>query len=74
MKSTGLKAKKGGLIIAANDQSLPTKYYQANIIKTDQTQYVDSERKKQKQTKSIDPFVFSCPILASIEYKEKYVL
>ena len=33
MKNAGLKAETEGLIIEAQDQSLPTINYQANIIK-----------------------------------------
>ena len=50
LKSAGLKAETEKLLIAAEDQSLPTKDYQANIIKKmDQTQYIDYEYKKLNQ-------------------------
>ena len=35
-KATGLKAETEGFIIAAQDQSLPTRWYQHNILKKDE--------------------------------------
>ena len=69
MKSAKLKGETEGLIVAAQDQSLPTGNYQANIIKTDQTQHVHCANEK---IKSIDHLMSGCPIVTLIEYKEKY--
>ena len=59
------------LMIAAEDQRFPTRHYQANIIKMDQTQFVDCVNKK---TVSIDLLVSGCLNLTTIEYKKKALL
>ena len=41
-----LKSETEGLTRAAQDQSLTTRNYEANIIKMDPTQYIDCANKK----------------------------
>ena len=43
------KTEIEGLIIAAQNHSLLTRIYRANIIKTDQNQYEDGTKKKMNQ-------------------------
>ena len=62
LKSAGQKAKTERLITAAQDQDLPTSNNQANIIKMDQTKYVDCANKKLYQLNTVS----GCPILNRI--------
>ena len=71
LKRAGLKAETEGLIIAAQDLSLPTRNYQANIFlkNPDQTQYVDCVNKKNE---SIEHLMSNCCTLTAIEYEEMH--
>ena len=65
LASSGLKSETEGVIIAALDQSLPTRNFQANILETG----IDTKcRVCDKHTETIDHLVSGCPILASTEY------
>ena len=65
LKSSGLKAETEGFIIAAQDQSLRTKNYLANIMKTES----DPKCRFCKQhNETIDHLVSACPTLAKSEY------
>ena len=57
MKTAGGKEETERLIIAAQDQRLPTRNYRENI-KTDQTKYIEYVWIK---TESIDLFEFGWP-------------
>ena len=57
----GLKSETEGFIIAAQDQSLPTKTSQANILENG----ADAKcRACKKYTKTIHHLVSGCPVLA----------
>ena len=71
LKSTGLKMEAEGLIIAVKDLGLPTRNYQANIIKKLRSNPIC--RVCAQKTESIDHFVYGCPILTPIEYIERHV-
>ena len=62
---SGLKSETEGLIIAAQDQSLPTTNFQANTLE-------NGANSKcwvcDKHTETIDHLVSACPILALTEY------
>ena len=65
LKSSNLKAETEGFIIAAQDQSLKTKNYIANIMKIGS----DSNCRYCKQQKeTIDHLISGCSILATKEY------
>ena len=65
LRSDGLKAETEGLIIAAQDQTLPTRWYQHNIIKagTDPLCKVCGQ-----YDETIDHILSGCPELAKAEY------
>ena len=69
LKSAGLKGETEGLIIAAQDQSLPTRNYQANITKTIEN---DLCRTCKEQKETIDHIVAGCSRLAPTEYLERH--
>ena len=58
-----------GLMIAAQDQSLPTRNYLTNIIKNG---LIPICRSCEQKTESIDHLISSRPILTPIEYKERH--
>ena len=65
LASSDLKSETEGLIITAQDQSRPTKNFQANILKNG----ADPKcRACDKHTETIDHLASSCPILAPTEY------
>ena len=65
-----MKTEIEGLIITGLDQSLPTRNYQANIIKKiDQTPMNGLWEEK---TESIDHLVSTHLMLTPIEYKERH--
>ena len=65
LKSSTLKAETEGFILAAQDQSLKTKNYQANIMKTT----TDSRcRYCADHCETIDHLLSGCPVLAKREY------
>lgn len=69
LNSTGLKAETEGLIIAAQDQSLKTRWYQHNIIKDG----TDSKCRACGQfDETIDHIVSGCPVLAKTEYINRH--
>ena len=66
LKAAGLKAKTEGFIITAQDQSLPTPWYQHNILKK-----LDMDPKCRlcgHFNKTVDHLVSGCPELAKTEY------
>ena len=66
LKAAGLKAETEGFIIAAQDQSLPTRWYQHNILKKPD---VDPKcRLCGRFDETIDHLVSGCPELAKTEY------
>ena len=66
LKAPGLKAETEGFIIAAQDQSLPTRCYHLNIVKKPD---VDPKcRLCRCFRETIDHLVFGCPELAKTEY------
>ena len=65
LQGTGLKAETEGFIIAAQDQSLPTRNYKANIVKDGSD---PSCRICGKFPETVDHIVAGCPILAEKEY------
>ena len=69
LRSSGPKSETEGFIIAAQDQYLFTRNYQANILKTgvdDKCRFCD------KFTETIDHLISSCSILAPTEYKNRH--
>jgi len=69
LRSSGLKAETEGFVIAAQDQSLPTRNYQCKILKTD----TDSKcRLCHKYDETIDHIVSGCEVLAKNEYLERH--
>ena len=69
LASSGLKSKTEGFIIAAQDQSLPRKNFQANILENG----ADPKcRVCDKHAETIDHLVSGCPILAPTEYLNRH--
>lgn len=69
LRSSGLRAETEGFICAAQDQSLKTKNYLTNIMKTGE----DSTcRYCGQQTETIDHLVSGCSILAKQEYLSRH--
>ena len=69
LSSSGLKAETEGFIIAAQDQSLNTRNYQANIIKSSSNPKC---RLYDDKTETIDHIVAGCSVLAATEYKSRH--
>ena len=66
LKAAGLKAETEGFMIAAQDQSLPTRWYQHKILKKPD---VDPKcRLCGRFDETIDHLVSNCPELAKPEY------
>ena len=70
LKAAGLKAETEGFIIAAQDQSLPTRWYQRNIIKKPNTD--PKCRLCGRFDETIDHIVSGCPELAKTEYIHRH--
>ena len=69
LRCAGLKAETEGIIMAAQDQGLHTRNYQANIVKNG----TDSKcRLCEDKIETIDHPVAECPIPAPKEYKERH--
>ena len=69
LRSSGLKAETEGFILAAQDQSLFTRNYQANIVKNGadpKCRFCD------QYTETIDHLVSGCSILTPTEYKARH--
>ena len=70
LKAAVIKAETEGFIIAAQDQSLPTRCYQHNILKKPN---VDPKcRLCGRFDKTIDRLVSGCPELARTEYIQRH--
>ena len=69
LTSSGLKAETGGFIFAAQDQSLITKNFQANIIRngTDLKCRFCGEK-----VETIDHLISECSVLTPGEYKKRH--
>ena len=65
MKYTGLKGETEGLITAAQDQALNTRYYSKHIIKHGST---DRCRVCHNQAETLDHIISGCQILAADKY------
>ena len=65
MKHTGLKGKTEGLITAAQDQALNTRYYSKHIIKQGTT---DKCRMCNSQPETAQHIISGCQILAADQY------
>ena len=69
LQSSGLKAETEGFVIAAQDQSLATGYYQHKIIKNG----TDPKcRLCHESDESIKHIISGCPVLAKKEYLERH--
>ena len=64
-----MKEEIEGLILATQDQSLPSRNYQANTIKNGSNQI---RRVYEQKTEPVVPLVSSYQIRTSIEYKERH--
>ena len=70
LKAADLKEETDGFIIAAQDQSLPTRWYQQNILKKPD---VDPEcRLYGRFEETIDHLVSGCPELAKTDYIHRH--
>ena len=69
LQSLGLKLETKGLVIAALDQCLPTRYYQHKIISNG----TDPKcRQCHEFDESIEHFISGCPALAKKEYLARH--
>ncbi|XP_063585357.1 uncharacterized protein LOC134762740 [Penaeus indicus] len=69
LRSSGLKAETESFILAAQDQSLFTRNYQANILKNgtnEKCRFCDTHKE------TIDHLISGCPVLATNEYKNRH--
>ena len=69
LRSAGLKAETEGFIVAAQDQSLFTRNFQANILHNGADPRC---RFCNTSTKTIDHFISGCTILAPNEYTNRH--
>ena len=69
LRSASLKAETEGFIMAAQDQSLFTRNFQANILHNGAS---PNCRFCDKSNETVDHLVSGCPILAPNEYKNKH--
>ena len=69
LKSVRIEDEDKGLIIAALQQSPPTRNYQAHMIKK---QPNPISRQCEQKTESIDLFASGCPIPTAIKYIERH--
>ena len=70
MKHTGFKGETGGLITAAQDQALNTKYYSKCIIKQGTT---DRCRMCHTQPKTVEHIISGCQTLATDQYLHRHL-
>ena len=69
LRSSGLKAETEGFILAAQDQSLSTRNYQANVLKNGadpKCRFCD------QYTETIDHLISGCPVLAPNEFIRRH--
>ena len=69
LRSSGLKAETEGFILAAQDQTLFMRNYQANILRngaSDKCRFYDN------YAETVDHLVSGCPVLAQNEYKNRH--
>ena len=69
LRSSGLKAETEGFILAAQDQSLSTRNYQANILKNGTN---PNCRFCSKHVETVDHLVSGCPVLTPTEYVKRH--
>ena len=69
MKYTGLKGETEGLITAAQDQALNTRYYSKHIIKQAST---DRYRMCHTQAETVEHIVSGCQTLAADKYLNRH--
>ena len=69
MKYTGLKEETEGLITAAQDQALNTRYYSKHIIKQGST---DRCRMCHTQAESVEHIISGCQTLAADKYLNRH--
>ena len=69
LRSTGLKAETGGMIIAVQDQSLPTKSYFERIVKNGTSPLC---RICHNHEETVDHIISGCPVLAKTNYLERH--
>ena len=69
LRSSGLKAESEGFILAAQDQSLLTRNYQANVMKNG----ADPKcRFCNDMIETVDHLISGCKVLAPVEYKLRH--
>ena len=69
LRSSGLNSETEGFLLTAQDQSLFTRNYQANIIKNG----MDAKcRFCDNFTETVDHLIAGCPVLAPNEYKNRH--
>ena len=68
-RSAGLKAETEGLIIAAQDQNLPTKSYFAEIVKDGTSPLY---RICHKHEETLGHIISGCPEIAKTDYPERH--
>ena len=69
LRSTGLKAETGGMIIAVQVQSLPTKSYFERIVKNGTSPLC---RICHNHEETVDHIISGCPELAKTNYLERH--
>ena len=69
MKYTGLKGETKGLITAAQDQALNTRYYSKHIIKQGST---DRCRMCHTQAETVEHIISGCQTLAADKYLNRH--
>ena len=69
MKYTGLKAETEGLITAAQDQALNTRYYSKHIIKQ---RFTDRCRMYHTQAETVEHIIYGCQTLAADKYLNRH--
>ena len=69
IKHTRLKGDAEGLIIAARDQALNTRYYIKHIIQKVTT---DKCRMCNSQQETVEYIIFGCQILAADQYLKRH--
>ena len=69
MKYTGLKGETEGLITAAQDQALNTRYYSKHIIKQGST---DRCRMCHTQAETVEHIISGCQTLAADKYLNRH--
>ena len=69
LRISGLKGETEGFILAAQDQSLLTRNYQANVLHNGANPKC---RFCEEKTETIDPLVSGCSILTTDEYENRH--